>query len=153
LFALKSQPPKDQPFLVWFTDANNPQPEQIVVDPNGIGKAGGTAIDFFEPSRDGRMGAGSMSGGGSEEVTLTVDETSPGRKMPDVIARVTYPTAGGSVAWNSTGTGFYYTHYPRPGERRQEDMRFYQQVYFHKLGTPEKTDRYVLGREFPRIGE
>jgi prolyl oligopeptidase len=153
LFALKSQPPKDQPFLVWFTDASNPRSERIVVDPNGLSKNGGTAIDFFEPSRDGRLVAVSMSEGGSEEGTLTVYETRTGRKLPDVVPRVTYPTAGGSVAWNSAGTGFYYTHYPRPGERRPEDMRFYQQVYFHKLGTQEKNDRYVLGRQFPRIGE
>jgi prolyl oligopeptidase len=153
LFALKSQPPKEQPFLVWFTDANDLHSERIVLDPNGVGKAGGTAIDFFEPSRDGRLVAVSMSEGGSEEGTLTVYETKTGGKLPDVVPRVTYPTAGGSVAWNSTGTGFYYTHYPRPGERSPKDMRFYQQVYFHRVGTPEKTDRYVVGREFPPTGE
>src|SRR5439155_794627 len=30
---------------------------------------------------------------------------------------------------------------------------FYQQVYFHRLGTPEEKDPYVIGKEFPRIAE
>src|SRR5262249_41739843 len=48
-------------------------------------------------------------------------------------------------------TGFYYTHYPREGERAPADLGFYQQVWFHKLGTSE--DRYAIGKEFPRIAE
>src|SRR6202035_3156198 len=51
------------------------------------------------------------------------------------------------------GTGFYYTRYPRDGERPREDMNFYQQVYFHKLGTPTTEDSYSLGKDFPRIAE
>src|SRR5204863_8406601 len=30
---------------------------------------------------------------------------------------------------------------------------FYQQVYFHKLATPEASDAYSVGKEFPRIAE
>src|SRR5258708_12521729 len=32
-------------------------------------------------------------------------------------------------------------------------MNFYQQIYFHKLGTPTEMDTYVLGKDFPRIAE
>src|SRR5439155_12923537 len=34
-----------------------------------------------------------------------------------------------------------------------EDRHFFQQVYFHRLGTPVASDRYVIGKEFPRIAE
>ncbi|MCP4713083.1 MAG: S9 family peptidase, partial [Planctomycetes bacterium] len=51
------------------------------------------------------------------------------------------------------GSGFYYTRYPYDGERAAEDMSFYQQVYYHKLGTPISEDVYVIGKEFPRIAE
>src|ERR1043166_5072845 len=60
---------------------------------------------------------------------------------------------GGSVAWNAEGTGVYYTRYPRKGERAEEDLDFYQQVYFHELGKPVAEDRYELGKELPRIAE
>src|SRR5262249_48063016 len=62
-------------------------------------------------------------------------------------------TAGGSLAWTKDGKGFYYTRYPSPGERPPEDLTFYQQVYFHKLGTPVKDDKYSIGKDFSRIAE
>ncbi len=60
---------------------------------------------------------------------------------------------GGSIDWNKDGTGFYYTRYPRGNERPPEDANFYQQVYFHKLGTKSSDDTYVIGKDFPRIAE
>ena len=35
----------------------------------------------------------------------------------------------------------------------KQDMGFYQQVYFHRLGTKTEDDTYALGKEFPRIAE
>src|SRR5690348_17360153 len=33
-------------------------------------------------------------------------------------------------------------------------FRSYQQIYFHALGTdPADSDRYILGKDFPRIAE
>ena len=79
--------------------------------------------------------------------------TAPGKELGDTIAHVQYPTAGGSAAWNADGSGVYYTRFPRKGERPEEDLNFYQQVYFHKLGTPDSADTYSIGKEFPRIAE
>ena len=41
----------------------------------------------------------------------------------------------------------------KEGERPAEDLEFYQQIYFHKLGTTTTSDVYVLGKDFPRIAE
>ena len=38
-------------------------------------------------------------------------------------------------------------------ERPAEDLDFYQQLYFHELGTPTDKDRYELGKDLPRIAE
>src|SRR4029079_9373724 len=46
-----------------------------------------------------------------------------------------------------------YTRYPQGNERPPEDANFYQQVYFHKLGTDTAADTYVIGKDFPRIAE
>jgi prolyl oligopeptidase len=69
------------------------------------------------------------------------------------VPRVNGGTAGGSVAWNADGSGFFYTRYPRAGERPPADLDFYQQVYFHRLGSSTAADAYAIGREFPRIAE
>ena len=47
--------------------------------------------------------------------------------------------AGGQplyFSWSPDGDGFYYTRHPRPGERPPQDLGFYQNVYYHTLGTP-----------------
>jgi prolyl oligopeptidase len=153
LFALKSQPPRNQPFLVTMPSADDPKSERIILDPNKLDPKGGTAIDFYVPSLDGRLVAVSLSKGGSENGSVQVFETATGKALDDVIPRVNGATAGGSVAWNADASGFYYTRYPRGNERPKVDLDFYQQVYFHKLGTPTEEDTYCIGKEFPRIAE
>jgi prolyl oligopeptidase len=153
LFALKEQPPKNQPFIVTMDSPDEPAAEKVVVDPNQIDARGTTAIDFFVPSRDGRLLAVCMSKNGSEDGSIYVFEVETGRQLADVVPRAQYPTGGGSVAWNKEASGFYYTRYPQGSERPKEDVNFYQQVYFHKLGTAPSEDTYAIGKEFPRIAE
>jgi len=153
LFALKFQPPKQQSLLVTLASADDLKSEKVVLDPNVLDAKGTTAVDWFVPSLDGKHVAVSLSKGGSEDGTLHFYETATGKALPDTIAHVQYPTAGGSAAWNVDGTGIYYTRFPRKGERPDADLNFYQQVYFHKLGTPDTDDTYSIGKDFPRIAE
>src|SRR6266478_696092 len=153
LFAMKFQPPKQQPLLVTLASADDLKSEKIVLDPNVLDTQGKTAIDWFVPSLDGKRVAVSLSKGGSEDGTLHFYETATGKPLPDTIAHVQYPTAGGSAAWNADGTGIYYTRFPRKGERPDTDLNFYQQVYFHKVGTADAADTYSIGKDFPRIAE
>src|ERR1700719_843093 len=153
LFGLKFQPPKQQQMLVTLASADDLKSEKIVIDPNAMDAKGKTAIDWFRPSRDGKYVAVSISEGGSEDGTLHVYETATGKALPDSVQHVQYPTAGGSAAWNGDGTGIYYTRFPRKGERPDTDLNFYQQIYFHELGTADTEDTYSLGKDFPRIAE
>jgi len=153
LFAMKFQPPKQQPLLVTLASADDLKSEKVVLDPSTMDTQGKTAIDWFVASLDGKRVAVSLSKGGSEDGTLHFYETATGKALPDTIAHVQYPTAGGNAAWNAEGTGVYYTRFPRKGERPDTDLNFYQQIYFHKLGTPDTEDTYSIGKEFPRIAE
>jgi prolyl oligopeptidase len=153
LFALKRQPPKEQPILITLKSADDPDSAQVLLDPNTLDAKGKMTIDFFTPSPNGKLVAVSLSEGGSEIGTLSVYEVATMRKLADVIQRITNPTAGGCIAWDADSGGFYYTRYPRSNERPKEDLDFYQQMYYHKLGTPTETDRYEIGKDFPRIAE
>ncbi len=151
-FAMKVQPPKNQPFLITLKSLDDPGSERVILDPNQFNSKH-TAIDFYVPSLDGRYVAVSLSEGGSEEGTVHVYEVATGKETGDVIPRVNKGTGGGSVTWNTDGSGFFYTRYPADTERPKEDLDFYQQIYFHKLGTPLRVDTYSIGKEFPRIAE
>jgi prolyl oligopeptidase len=153
LFALKNAPPKNQAQLVVLPRTTNTARERVVVDPLAIDPKGGTTIDFYRPSYDGKHVVVSLSEKGSEDGTAYVYDVATGKRLPDVVPRVNYPTAGGSFEWAPDGSGFYYTRYPAAGERPAADLHFYQSVWFHALGTPASGDRYVIGRDFPRIAE
>ena len=153
LFAMKRQPPLEQPFLVAMPSAKEPQSERIIVDPTKIDPGGTTSIDWYVPSPDSSLLAVSLSVGGSESGDVHIYETESGREIGEVIPRVNGGTAGGDLAWTPDGSGFYYTRYPREGKRPPEDMDFYQQVWFHRMGASPDKDNYEIGRDFPRIAE
>ncbi len=153
IFALKEQPPKQQPFLVTLKSFDDPASAKVVVDPNAIDPRGITAIDWYVPSPGAKLVAVSLSVGGSEDGTVHVYDVATGKEVYEPIARVNEGTAGGGLAWNGDGSGFYYTRYPRGKERPPKDLDFYQQVYFHKLGTPPAKDTYCIGKDWPRIAE
>ncbi len=153
-FAVKFQPPRQQPFLVTL-GALDAASEKTLLDPAALDPSGRTAIDFFVPSPDGKLVAVSLSRDGTEDGTLHVFEAATGKELPDRIPRVNGGTAGGSAAWNADSSGLFYTRYPRQGERPAEDLPFYQQVWFHRLGAPPEQDAHELGRDYPdaRIAE
>ncbi|HUL80142.1 MAG TPA: prolyl oligopeptidase family serine peptidase [Vicinamibacteria bacterium] len=153
LFALRFRPPRQQPVLVALSSVDRPDEARVVVDPNLLDPSGGTSMDWYSPSLDGRRVAVSLAKGGSERGELHVYDVDSGKALSDVIPRVNYGTAGGSLAWDARSEGFYYTRYPRPGERPEADLDFYVHVYYHRLGTPDSADRYEIGKDFPRIAE
>jgi len=157
VFALKEEPPKQQRVLVDLgpitSKGVDPAKERVVLDPNVLDPSGRTTIDFFVPSPDGRVVAVSLSKDGTESGDLHLVDVATGKDRNETIPRVHGGTAGGSVAWNADGSGLFYTRYPRPGERPAAELGFYQQVWFHKLGTPESADVYAFGKDLPRIAE
>ena len=152
IFALYTQPPKQQPMIAVLSTALKTNGPRIVVDPNTMNPKGTTAIDWFVPSPDGKLVAVSLSENGSEDGTLHVFDTASGAATGAQIPRVQYPTGGGSVAWRADSTGFWYTRYPGP-ERPKEEQHFFQQVFFHRLGDDPSKDTYVIGKDFPKVAE
>ncbi len=153
IFALKFQPPKEQPLFITLESLDDPSTEKIILDVTELDSEATTSIDFYVPSTDGKLVAISLSKKGSEIGDIYILDLATGEMLEDVVPRVNGPTAGGDVAWVADNSGFYYTRYPREGERPQEDLQFYQQVYYHQLGTSTTEDKYAIGEEFPYIAE
>lgn len=153
LFAFKFQPPKEQPLLITLASPFDLSTEKVILDVNERNPEGTTSIDFYVPSPDASLVAVSLSEHGSEKGTVHVFEVATGNELDDIVPGVNGPTAGGDVAWSADGSGFFYTRYPQPGERPEEDLSFYHQVYYHTMGTLAEEDTYAIGEEFPRIAE
>ncbi len=153
IFALRFKPPAQQPVLVRLASLAPPALWKAVFDPNTYNTNGTTTIDWYVPSLDGRMVALSLSEGGSEQGTLHFIEVDTGKELADQIPRVQYPTGHGSAAWSADGSGILYTRYPHAGERAEADINFYQQIWYHRLGTPASADHIEIGQDFPRIAE
>jgi prolyl oligopeptidase len=152
-FALKTQPPRQQPFLVVLTSLDDRSDERVLVDPNEIDDSGSTTIDWYQPSPDGSLVAVSLSRHGTEDGTVHVYRTTSGEVTGVAVPRVNGGTAGGSLAWAGDSSGFWYTRYPSPGERL--DDGFHQEVWYHPLGDSLEDDRRELSAVFAddRIAE
>src|ERR1700680_4407443 len=46
-FAMKAQPPKNQPFLITLKSLDDPASEHVILDPNQLNPKGTSAIDFY----------------------------------------------------------------------------------------------------------
>ena len=152
LFAMVNQPARQQPMIALLGKDADPAHAHVVLDPNALNAKGTTAIDWFVAAPTGKYVAVSMSENGSEDGSLHIVDVATGKDVDQVIPRVQYPTAGGSVAWRDDGSGFWYTRYPdatEPAERQH----FYQQVWYHHVGDDPAKDHYVLGKDLPKVGE
>jgi prolyl oligopeptidase len=153
-FAAKSMPGMQQPQIVALSSLASTKGERVIVDPNTLDKEGGTSFDWFVPSPDGKLLAVSLSSGGSEAGDARIFEVASAKERTgDLVPRVNGGTAGGSLAWAADSGGFYYTRYPRKGERPEPDLAFYTQLYFHKLGTSTEADSFQTGKDYPKIAE
>jgi prolyl oligopeptidase len=152
-FAVKSQPPQQQPMLIVLDSLDDLSGERVAVDPNVIDPTGGTSMDWYVASPDGKLVAVSLSLGGSEAGDVHVFDVATGKEKFEVVPHANSGTAGGDLAWTPDSRGFYYTRHPWPNERPAADLGFYQQVYYHELGTNPSEDRYEMGKDLPRIAE
>jgi prolyl oligopeptidase len=116
-----------------------------LVNPNVLSKEGTVALDWYFPSRDGKLLAYGLSKNGDERSTLRIKNVAGGDDPTDEIDR----TRACSVAWLPDSSGFYYTRYPAPGSVPKDQENYHRHVFFHKLGTDPDKDPKVFGEGRP----
>ncbi|MDA7893801.1 prolyl oligopeptidase family serine peptidase [bacterium] len=153
-FAIKREPPRQQPFIVVMNSVNDVSDARIVVDPNKLDSSGTTSIDWYKVSPDRKWLAVSLSSGGSEVGNLMLYDVETGKAIAsDRIDYVNSGTAGGSLAWFPDSSGFFYTRHFKVAPENPDDLNVYQHVYRHELGEASASDVYELGKGFPQIAE
>ena len=129
---------QNQPVLYMVTDLEGDP--QVVLDPNTFSEDGAEALTTQAFSPNGRLLAYGRNPGGSDWGTLHVRDIDAGRDYDEVFANMRYT----GVAWKRDNSGFYYTQFPAPGSVPDEDLYFYQRVYWHRLGTAPADDPIVF---------
>jgi prolyl oligopeptidase len=121
-------------------------PDRVLVDANQLAADGTIALDWYQPSENGKYVAYGLSPSGSEMSTLHIIETKTGTVLPDTIER----TRAASIAWKHDNTGFYYTRYPKPGDVPAGQEMYNRHVFYHELSNdpdthPEDDDLPIFG--------
>jgi len=138
-FYTKREGMQNQPVLYVRDGLNGP--DRVLVDANQLAADGTIALDWFQPSDNGKYVAYGTSPSGSEMSTLHVIETKTGTALPDTIER----TRACSIAWLHDNSGFYYTRYPKKGDVPAGQEMYNRHVFFHLLGSPVDSDDPIFG--------
>jgi len=138
-FYTKREGMQNQPVLYVRDELNGP--DRVLVDANQLAADGTIALDWFQPSDNGKYVAYGTSASGSEMSTLHVIETKTGEILPDTIER----TRACSIAWLHDNSGFYYTRYPKKGDVPAGQEMYNRHVFFHLLGSPVDSDDPIFG--------
>ena len=144
-FYTKRDGMQNQPILYVRDGLNGP--DRVLVDANKLAADGTIALDWFQPSENGKYVAYGTSPSGSEMSTLHIIETKTGAVLPDTIER----TRAASIAWKLDNSGFYYTRYPKKGDVPDGQEMYNRHVYYHELSNdpeehPEDTDQLIFGQ-------
>lgn len=143
VFSLERWGHLDQTVLV-VRPARSPGLARTVVDPHKLTGDPTAAIDWYQPSPDGRLVAYGISTGGDERSTLHVLDVESDERLADQIPH----TRAASVAWLPDGSAFAYTRYPEPASVPEEDRGYWRKVYWHRLGDRWRRDE-LLWDELP----
>jgi prolyl oligopeptidase len=145
LFYQVVQPGAPLPKLYWRDGVKGE--EHLLVDPGAMGKGTPThyALDFFEPSWDGKRVAYGLSTGGSENSVLHVMDVATGKVLGEAIDRA----SDSRVAWRPDNQSFFYLRYPAPVPGMPANETMYNgRTYLHLLGAhvDGEGDATVFGR-------
>ncbi len=140
-----SEPGTEQPKLVYRDGIGGD--EHLLVDPAALGRGTSThyALDYYEPSWDGRYVVYGLSTGGSEQSTLQVLDVASGRDLAERIERA----HDSIVSWRPDNRSFFYLKYLKPTPTTPaNETEWNARTYLHTLGrdTDGEADPAVFGR-------
>ena len=111
---------------------------RIVLDPNAFAVDRTVAVTSFTVAPDGRHVAYATADGGTDWKTVRVRDVERAVDLPEQLSLVKFTP----LSWLPDGTGFYYSRYPLADETHGDDTKQVA-VWFHALGTPQASDRFV----------
>ncbi len=119
--------------------------EEIFLDPNTFSKDGSTSLGELSFSKDGSKLAYSISEGGSDWRKVIIVDAVSGKQIEDTIVDVKFS----GISWKGN-EGFYYSSYDKPTGSELSAKTDQHKLYYHKLGTAQKSDPVIFGLDEKR---
>ncbi len=114
--------------------------EEIFLDPNIFSKDGSTSLAEVSFSKDGSIVTYSISEGGSDWRKVIVMHAITKKILEDTLVDVKFS----GVSWKGN-EGFYYSSYDKPEGSELSAKTDQHKLYYHLLGTSQKTDKVIFG--------
>ena len=119
--------------------------EEVFLDPNTFSKDGSTSLSGVSFTKDGSLVAYSISVAGSDWNSIVIMDAVTKKKLEEDIVDVKFSGA----SWYKN-EGFYYSSYDKPEGSQLSAKTDQHKLYFHKLGTPQKSDKVIFGADQKR---
>lgn len=119
--------------------------EELFIDPNTFSNDGTSSLGEVSFTKDGSLVAFTISTGGSDWRTITVWDAKAKKQIGEVLVDVKFS----GIAWKGN-EGFYYSSYDKPNGSELSAKTDQHKLYFHKLNTPQTTDKLVFGADVKR---
>jgi prolyl oligopeptidase len=114
--------------------------EEVFLDPNTFSKDGTTSLGGLSFTKDGSLVAYAISEGGSDWRKIFVLDAKTKKQVGEVITDVKFS----GISWKNN-EGFYYSSYDKPEGSELSAKTDQHKLYYHKLGTAQKSDKVVFG--------
>ncbi|TQO39075.1 prolyl oligopeptidase [Arenibacter algicola] len=113
---------------------------EVFLDPNSFSEDATTSLAGINFSKDGSIAAYSISEGGSDWRKVIVINAENKSIVEDTLVDIKFS----GVSWRGN-EGFFYSSYDKPEGSELSAKTDRHKLYYHKLGTPQKSDEVVFG--------
>ncbi len=114
--------------------------EEVFLDPNTFSEDGTVSLGGLNFSKDSKFAAYSISEGGSDWRKVIVMDAENRKIIEDTLIDIKFSV----VSWKGN-EGFYYSSYDKPKGSELSAKTDQHKLYYHKLGTLQKTDQLIYG--------
>ncbi len=135
-FYLYNSGAQDQSVLM-VSDSLDGTP-RVLLDPNSLAADRTIALASYAVSPDGRHLAYATSDGGSDWKAIRIRAVDTAVDLPEELLLVKFTP----LSWAQDGRGLYYSRYPLRDATQGDDSKQVS-VWYHAIGTPQSSDRFV----------
>ncbi len=129
---------KEDEKFVYYAQENKRSAKVELINPNKWAEE--KSLSFVEPSVDGKYLAFGEEKGGDENPKIYIMEIKTKKILNDSVTG----WKQGRVSWLHDNSGFYYSRKPLKGDVKDGEEYYWDEVYFHKLGTYPSEDKRIF---------